>query len=78
VVYGLLGVYSPPYPDVALRRAEKTKIDKYPEWVRSRHDVRFIFFAIITDFCARKGNEQKSRWTRHCFFDGVGLAGSRL
>jgi hypothetical protein len=77
VVYVLFGFSSPPSPDVALRRAEKTKLDKYPEWVRSRHDVGFIFFA-ITEFCTRKGNEPKSRWTRHCFFGGVGMAGNRF
>jgi hypothetical protein len=46
VVSGLFGVSSPPYPDVALRRVEKTKFEKYSEGVRSRPDIRFIPFAI--------------------------------
>jgi hypothetical protein len=46
VVSGLLGVSSPRSPEVALRRAEKTKFEKYSEWVRSRPDIRFIPFAV--------------------------------
>jgi hypothetical protein len=42
VVSGLLGVSSPPSPEVTLRRAEKTKFEKYSEGVRSRLDIRFI------------------------------------
>jgi hypothetical protein len=49
VVSGLFGVSSPPSPDVALRRVEKTKFEKYSEGVRSRPDIRFIPFA-ITEF----------------------------
>jgi hypothetical protein len=51
VVSGLFGVSSPPSPDVALRRAEKTKFEKYmySEGVRSRPDIRFIPFA-FTEF----------------------------
>jgi hypothetical protein len=33
VVSGLFGVSSPPSPEVALRRAEKTKFEKYSEGV---------------------------------------------
>jgi hypothetical protein len=29
VVSGLFGISSPPFPEVALRRAEKTKFEKY-------------------------------------------------
>jgi hypothetical protein len=37
VVSGLFGVSSPPSPEVAIRRAKKSrKIEKYPEGVRSR------------------------------------------
>jgi hypothetical protein len=43
VVSGLFGVSSPPSP-VAIRRAEKTKFEKYSEGVRSRPDIRFIPF----------------------------------
>jgi hypothetical protein len=49
VVPGLFGVFSPPSSEVALRRAEKTKLDKYSEGVRSRPDIRFIHFA-VTEF----------------------------
>jgi hypothetical protein len=35
VVSGLFGVSSPPSPEVALRRAEKTKFEKYSEGVRT-------------------------------------------
>jgi hypothetical protein len=47
VVFGLFGVSSPPSPEVALRRAEKTNFDKYSEGVRSRPDIRFIHFAVM-------------------------------
>jgi hypothetical protein len=46
VVSGLFGVSSPPFPDVALRRAKKTKFKKYSEGVRSRPDSRFVPFAV--------------------------------
>jgi hypothetical protein len=46
VISGLFGVSSPPSPEVALRRADKTKFDKYSEGVRSRPDIRFIPFAV--------------------------------
>jgi hypothetical protein len=39
-----------PSPEVALRRAEKTKFEKYSERVRSHPDIRFIPFA-VTEFC---------------------------
>jgi hypothetical protein len=42
VVSGLFGVSSPRSPDVALRRAEKTKVDENLKGVRSRPDIRFI------------------------------------
>jgi hypothetical protein len=48
-VSGLFGVSSPPSPEAALRRAEKTKSEKYSEGVRSRPDIRFIPFA-VTEF----------------------------
>jgi hypothetical protein len=46
VVSGLFGVSSPPSPEAALHRAEKTKFEKYSEGVRSRPDIRFIPFAV--------------------------------
>jgi hypothetical protein len=49
VVSGLLGVSSPPSPEVALSRAEKTKFEKYSEGVRSRPDIRLIPF-VVTEF----------------------------
>jgi hypothetical protein len=39
---------APPSPDVALRRAEKTKFEKYSEGVWSRPDTCFIPFAFTT------------------------------
>jgi hypothetical protein len=48
-VSGLLGVSIPRSPEVALRRAEKTKFEKYSEGLRSHPDIRFIPFA-ITEF----------------------------
>jgi hypothetical protein len=47
VVSGLVGVSSLPSPEVALRRVEETKLDKYLEGVRSRHDMCFIPFAVM-------------------------------
>jgi hypothetical protein len=55
VVYGLFGVSRPPSPDVALRRAEKTKLEKNSERVRSRPDIRFIPFA-VAEFCTLSGH----------------------
>jgi hypothetical protein len=49
VVSGLFGVSSRPSPEVALRRVEKTKFEKYSEGVRNRPDIRFISFA-VTEF----------------------------
>jgi hypothetical protein len=49
MVSGLFGVSSPPSPEVVLRRAKKTKFEKYPEGVRSRPDIRVIPFA-VTEF----------------------------
>jgi hypothetical protein len=49
VVSGLFGVSCRPAPEVALRRVEKTKFEKYSEGVRSRPDIRFIPFA-VTEF----------------------------
>jgi hypothetical protein len=49
VVSGLFGVSSPPSLEVALRRAEKTKLEKYSEGVRSRPDICFISFE-VTEF----------------------------
>jgi hypothetical protein len=45
----LFGISSPPSPKVALRRAEKTKFEKYSEGVTSRPNIRLIPFA-ITEF----------------------------
>jgi hypothetical protein len=45
VISGLFGVSSPPPPEVALRRVEKAKFEKYSEGMRSRPDIRFILFA---------------------------------
>jgi hypothetical protein len=55
MVSGLFGVSSPPSPEVALRRVEKTKLEKYSEWVRSRPDIRFIPFA-VTEFGSLGGH----------------------
>jgi hypothetical protein len=41
VVSCLFGVSSPPSPEVALRRFEKTKFEMYSKGVRSRLDIRF-------------------------------------
>jgi hypothetical protein len=46
VVSGLFGVSSPPSREVATRRVEKTKFEKYSEGGRSRPDIRFIPFVI--------------------------------
>jgi hypothetical protein len=48
-------VSSPPSPEVALRRAEKTKFKKNSEDVRSRPDIRFIPFA-VTEFGSLGGH----------------------
>jgi hypothetical protein len=49
VVSGLFGASSPPSPEVALRRAAKTNVEKLSERVRNRPDIRFIPFA-VTEF----------------------------
>jgi hypothetical protein len=49
VVSGLFGVSSPPSPEVALQRDEKTKFEEYSEGLRSCPDIRFIPFA-VTEF----------------------------
>jgi hypothetical protein len=59
VVSGLFGVFSLPSPDVALRRAEKTKFEKYSEGMRSRPDIRFIPYA-VTEFGALGGHATAS------------------
>jgi hypothetical protein len=46
VVSDLLGVSSPPSPEVALRHAETTKVEEYSEGVRSLPDIRFIPLAV--------------------------------
>jgi hypothetical protein len=46
VFSGFFGVSSPPSPEVVLRHAEKTKLEKYSEGVRGRPDIRFIPFAV--------------------------------
>jgi hypothetical protein len=60
VVSGLLGVSSPPSPEVALSRAEKIKFEKYSEGLICPPDIRSIPFAgtefgalggHATDFC---------------------------
>jgi hypothetical protein len=55
LVSGLFGVSSPPSLDVALFRAEKTKLEKYSEGVSSRPDIRFIPF-VVTEFGALGGH----------------------
>jgi hypothetical protein len=55
VVSGLFGVSSPPSPEVALRRTEKTKLEKYSEGVRSRPDIRSIPF-VVTEFGSLGGH----------------------
>jgi hypothetical protein len=55
VVSGLFGVSSLPSPEVALRRAEKTKFENYSEGVRSRPDTRFTPCA-ITEFVTLSGH----------------------
>jgi hypothetical protein len=40
VVSGLFGVSSPPSPEVALRRDEKTKFERYSEGVRTEESPR--------------------------------------
>jgi hypothetical protein len=49
VVSGLFGVSSPPSPEVAPCRVEKTKSEKYSDGVKSRPDIRFIPSA-VTEF----------------------------
>jgi hypothetical protein len=51
----LFGVSSSPSPEVALRRAEKTKFEKYSERVRSRPGIHFIPFA-VTEFGSPRGH----------------------
>jgi hypothetical protein len=46
VISGLFGVSSIPSPEVALRRDEKIKFEKYSRGVRSRPDIRFIRFVV--------------------------------
>jgi hypothetical protein len=55
VVSGLFGASRPPSPEVALRRAEKAKFEKYSEGVRSRLETRFIPFA-VTEFGSLGGH----------------------
>jgi hypothetical protein len=49
VISGLFVVSNPSSPEVALRRVEKTKFEKYSEGGRSRPDIRFIPFH-VTEF----------------------------
>jgi hypothetical protein len=51
----LFGVSSPPSPNVALGRDEKTKSEKYSEGVRSHPGIRSIPFA-VTKFGALGGH----------------------
>jgi hypothetical protein len=46
VVFGLFCYSSPPSPEIALRRAKKTKFENYSEGVRSFPDIRFFPFAV--------------------------------
>jgi hypothetical protein len=56
VVSGLFGVSSPLSPEVALRRAEKTKFDEYSsDGVKSRPDIHYIPLA-VTEFGALGGH----------------------
>jgi hypothetical protein len=54
VVFGLFGVLYPRSHEVALRRAEETKLEKYSDGVRSRLDIRFVPFA-VAEFGALDG-----------------------
>jgi hypothetical protein len=47
VVSSLFGVSSPPSPEVALRRVDKTKFEKYSEGLRNHPDIRLIPFAVM-------------------------------
>jgi hypothetical protein len=62
VVSGLFGISSPPSPEIALRRDEKTKFEKYSEVVRSRPDIRFIPFT-VTEF-GSLGGHATAFWTQ--------------
>jgi hypothetical protein len=55
VASSLIGVSSPPSPDVALCRADNAAFEKYYEGVRSRPEIRFIPFA-VTKFDALGGH----------------------
>jgi hypothetical protein len=52
---GVFGVSSPPSPDVALCRGEKTNFDQSSERVKSRPEPRFVPFA-VTEFGALGGH----------------------
>jgi hypothetical protein len=56
---GFFGVSSPPSAEVALRRAEKIKFEKYLEGVRSCPDIPFIPFA-VTEFTRRCLTESRA------------------
>jgi hypothetical protein len=49
VVSGLFGDFSPPSPEITIRRAKNTKFEKCSEGLRSRPDIRFTPFA-VTEF----------------------------
>jgi hypothetical protein len=53
VVSGMIGVSSPPSPEVDLSRVERTKFEKYSEGCRP--DIRFIRFT-ITELCTLGGH----------------------
>jgi hypothetical protein len=55
VVSGLFAVSSPPSAEVALRRAEKIKFEKYSEGGRSRPDIPFTPY-VVTEFGSLGGH----------------------
>jgi hypothetical protein len=59
VVSGVFGISISPSPDVALCRDKKTKFEKYSEGLRSRPNIRSIFFA-VADFGALGGHAMDS------------------
>jgi hypothetical protein len=73
LVSGFFGVSSPPSPEVALRRAEKSKFEKYSEGVEEskspRHRPLHPLFGHIIWY---------SRRPRHSFFGRGGQANTRL
>jgi hypothetical protein len=72
VVSGLFGVSSPPSPEVALRHAEKTKLEKYSEGVRTEESPRHPFHSLC------RHRIWYTRRPRHGFLDGASQACNRI